>query len=112
MVNHLKKARGEIWPKRSERRNNTKNYQDEDKKSAINKNKKIYSQVNHWFLRRYNLCPMIVATFAFELHTLNVKIIMGQRQYKTRFDHVPSKISLFVRKRTVIDKIYELNNSI
>ena len=45
--NHLKKARGEIWPKRSERRNNTKtkkqkqkktNYQDEDKKSAINKN--------------------------------------------------------------------------
>ncbi len=36
-VNHLKKARGEIWPKRSERRNNTKNYQDEDKKSAINK---------------------------------------------------------------------------
>ena len=23
--NHLKKARGEIWPKRSERRNNTKN---------------------------------------------------------------------------------------
>ena len=38
-VNHLKKARGEIWPKRSERRNNTKKtYQDEDKKSAINKN--------------------------------------------------------------------------
>ena len=36
--NHLKKARGEIWPKRNERRNNTKNYQDEDKKSAINKN--------------------------------------------------------------------------
>ena len=36
--NHLKKARGEIWPKRSERRNNTKNYQDEDKKFAINKN--------------------------------------------------------------------------
>ena len=40
--NHLKKARGEIWPKRSERRNNTKkttkNYRDEDKKSAINKN--------------------------------------------------------------------------
>ena len=35
---HLKKARDEIWPKRSERRNNTKNYQDEDKKSAINKN--------------------------------------------------------------------------
>ena len=26
------KARGEIWPKRSERRNNTKNYQGEDKK--------------------------------------------------------------------------------
>ena len=37
-VNHLKKARSEIWPKRSEKRNNTKNYQDEDKKSAINKN--------------------------------------------------------------------------
>ena len=35
-LNHLKKARGEIWPKR-ERRNNTKNYRDEDKKSAINK---------------------------------------------------------------------------
>ena len=34
----LKKARGEIWLKHSERRNNTKNYQDEDKKSAINKN--------------------------------------------------------------------------
>ena len=37
-----KKARCEIWPKRSERRNNAKkkkkkNYQDEDKKSAINK---------------------------------------------------------------------------
>ena len=36
-VNHLKKARGEIWPKRSEEET-TKNYQDEDKKSAINKN--------------------------------------------------------------------------
>ena len=37
--NHLKKARGKIWPKRSERRNNEKKtYQDEDKKSAINKN--------------------------------------------------------------------------
>ena len=36
--NPLKKARGEIWPKLSGRRNNTKNYQDEDKKSAINKN--------------------------------------------------------------------------
>ena len=36
-VNHLKKARGEIWPKRSERRKKLK-YQDEDKKSAINKN--------------------------------------------------------------------------
>ena len=34
----LKKARGEIWPKCSERRNNTKNYQDEDKMSAINRN--------------------------------------------------------------------------
>ena len=40
-VNHLKKARGEIWPKRSERRNKTKNYQEEDKKSAINKKKLI-----------------------------------------------------------------------
>ena len=40
--NHLKKARGEIWPKRSERRNNTKKktYQDEDKKFAINKKEK------------------------------------------------------------------------
>ena len=41
-VNHPKKARSKIWPKRSERRNNNnkkkKNYQDEDKKSAINKN--------------------------------------------------------------------------
>ena len=36
--NHLKKARGEIWPKRSERRKQQKNYQDEDIKSAINKN--------------------------------------------------------------------------
>ena len=36
--NHLKKARGEIWPKRSERRNNAKTTKDEDKKSAINKN--------------------------------------------------------------------------
>ena len=34
-VNHLKKARGEIWPKRSERRNHIK--KDEGKKSAINK---------------------------------------------------------------------------
>ena len=39
----LKKARGEIWPKRSERRNNTKNYPDEDKKFAINK--KVNSQI-------------------------------------------------------------------
>ena len=36
-VNHLKKARGEIRPKRSERKKQHKNYQDEDKKSAINK---------------------------------------------------------------------------
>ena len=36
--NHLKKTRGEIWPKRCERRNNTKKpYQNEDKKSATNK---------------------------------------------------------------------------
>ena len=40
-VNHLKKARGEIWSKRSEKKQQ-KNYQDEDKKSAINK--KINSQ--------------------------------------------------------------------
>ena len=44
-VNHLKKARGEIWPIRSERRNNThthtkRNYQDEDIKI------KIISQIN------------------------------------------------------------------
>ena len=41
-VNHMKKARGEIWPKRREGETTTKkkqkNYQDEDKKSAINKN--------------------------------------------------------------------------
>ena len=37
MVNHLKKARGEIWPKRSEEKKPKKNYQDEDKKFAINK---------------------------------------------------------------------------
>ena len=41
--NHLKKVRGEICPKRSERRKKKKkkkkkNYQDEGKKSAINKN--------------------------------------------------------------------------
>ena len=36
-LNHLKKARGEIWPKRSEEDTTKKNYQDEDKKSAINK---------------------------------------------------------------------------
>ena len=42
-VNHLKKARGEIWPKRSEKKQKKK-YQDEDKKSAINKkDKKINS---------------------------------------------------------------------
>ena len=40
MVNHLKKALGKIWPKRSERGNN---YPDVDKKSAINK--KINSQI-------------------------------------------------------------------
>ena len=32
-----KKVRGEIWPKRSEKKQQ-KNYQDEDKKSTINKN--------------------------------------------------------------------------
>ena len=40
-VNHLKKARGEVWPKRSEKKKNKKkkhkNYQDEDKKSAMKK---------------------------------------------------------------------------
>ena len=30
--NHLKKARGEIWPKRCERKKQHKNYQDEDRK--------------------------------------------------------------------------------
>ena len=35
----MKKARGEIWPKRSEEETkNKKTKQDEDKKSAINKN--------------------------------------------------------------------------
>ena len=41
-VNHLKKARSEIWPKRRERRNNTKLPRWEQK-SAINK--KIISQI-------------------------------------------------------------------
>ena len=38
-LNLLKKARGEIWPKRSEEETTQKkkNYQDEDKKFAINK---------------------------------------------------------------------------
>ena len=36
-VNHLKKASGEIWPKHSEKKLQKKNYQDEDKKSTINK---------------------------------------------------------------------------
>ena len=39
-LNHLKKARGEIWPKRSEKRNNTKTTKMRKKKSAINKLKK------------------------------------------------------------------------
>ena len=43
----MKKARGEIWPKRSERRNNTKNYQDEDKKSAINKKMNSHNNYNN-----------------------------------------------------------------
>ena len=39
-VNHLKKAIGAIWPKRSEKKQQKKkkNYQYEDKKSAIKKN--------------------------------------------------------------------------
>ena len=37
--NHLKKARGEIWPKRSERRNNKKKLPRWGKKSAIKKKK-------------------------------------------------------------------------
>ena len=41
-LNHLKKARGEIWPKRSERRNNTKTSKMRTE-SAINK--KINSQI-------------------------------------------------------------------
>ena len=42
-VNHLKKVRGEIWPKLSEEEttHKKKKYQDEDKKSAINKKKII-----------------------------------------------------------------------
>ena len=55
--NHLKKARGKIWPKCNERRNNThtqkkkkkkkkKTYQDEDKKSAINKNEFSYFAIS------------------------------------------------------------------
>ena len=47
------RARGEIWTKLCERRNNTKNYQDEDKKSAINKKKKLIlrlrSLISKWF---------------------------------------------------------------
>ena len=40
---YLKKARGEIWSKRSEKKQQKKeNYQDEDKKSAI---KTINSQI-------------------------------------------------------------------
>ena len=61
----LSKARGEIWPKRSERRNNTKkkkkiiiktNYQDEDKKSAINKKLilKLRSLISKWFQLKVN----------------------------------------------------------
>ena len=34
-LNHLKKARGEIWPKCSEEETTHKNYRDEDKKSAM-----------------------------------------------------------------------------
>ena len=50
-VNHLKKARSEIWPKRSEEETThtkKKNYQDEDKKSA---KKKINSQIKKTHLR-------------------------------------------------------------
>ena len=36
LVNYLKKTRGEIWPKCSEKKQQ-KNYQDVDKKSTINK---------------------------------------------------------------------------
>ena len=45
-LNHLKKARVEIWPKRSEEETThtkKKPYQDEDKKSSINE--KINSQI-------------------------------------------------------------------
>ena len=50
-VNHLKKARGEIWPKRSEKKKQHKNYQDEDKKSAINKKLilRLRSLISKWF---------------------------------------------------------------
>ena len=37
-VNHLKKARGEIWPKRSEKKHKKIDYQDDDK---INKKQLI-----------------------------------------------------------------------
>ena len=40
-VNPLKKARGEIWPRHSEKET-TQNYQDEDKKSVINKKYKKF----------------------------------------------------------------------
>ena len=54
---HLKKARGEIWPKRSERRNKKKkqkkNYQDEDKKSAINK--KLILRLKSLISKRFQL---------------------------------------------------------
>ena len=46
---HLKKARGEICPKRSEKKQQ-QNYQDEDKKSAIKK--KINSQIKKPYLKR------------------------------------------------------------
>ena len=42
-LNHLKKARSEIWPKRREEETAHKTYKD-DKKSAINK--KLISQIS------------------------------------------------------------------
>ena len=49
-VTYLKKARGEIWPKCSEKKQQQKKYQDEDKKSAIKK--KINSQIKEAHLKK------------------------------------------------------------
>ena len=75
-VNHLKKARGENWPKHSERRNNTKNYQDEDKKSSIYiyKKKKINSQIKKPYLKMIPIkCNIYVIIFCIGcLYCINI----------------------------------------